>query len=942
MLNLPRKISSKLLFSFCERRVSLQSTTMFKFFLILITFAFFLTTAPKAQAAAPTFISAGAVAADLSGPASVIPTMPTHQENDILLVSCYNASGNTMSTATSGWTEIAEVDGTGNIAWYWKRAAGAGTAGPDVTSSGTDQFCVGYVIRGAITTGTPYEDATTANDGTTAATTPDTALITTTNIDRFAVSVAGWDTNITWASGNPPSGWSADSTVNGTTGTGSGFGFISKTQAAAGDVSAVVIGTLSASVLHGTLTLAFIPPNASPTVALNTPADTSSTSDTTPTLNFTGTDAEAETIEYNVQVDTVNSFDSQTTTIASNSEGTQDTNAPLYYGTPGQNDRGQTFTPASSVPLTSVKFYLKKSGSPTKQLAISLWATSAGIPTGTALAVSNTFDTSTLTTSYQLIEFTFPTPYTLTAATLYAIGSVTYSIDGTDSGNQILFGSDRSSPGYADGTEIGGDTWATVGGDLNFYAYSNVPLLSKFSGNSSTYYFDASDATATDPQSVWTNDANAFDNDVTPSTFAQNNLAGSVSSNYLMAEGTNAPTSGGTISQVRARVFGVLPTGAGALDFNAAIYTNSLGELLGTATRVAGGSADWSSYVTLSTPTGGWTWQKVNDLETKIYKTSGGNDQNDIYKVEVSVTYSDAGFTAGYPFASGVAKDYTVQSALNAGTTYYWRVAATDPSGSDAYGAWSSTYSFLVTGPLDHYSLAVASPQTAGVCVTGTNTVTAQDASNNNLTDDTSTVNMTSSGTGITFYTASNCSSSTTSYTLSAGVANIYYKTNKAQSFTVTATKASSTETGTSSSITVNPGSHTRLVVTLPSQTFTAGTGNSGSVDNQTSGTQFTISAIRATDDYFNVITSYSGAKTLSYSGPAGSPTYTTSVSFTSGASTTTLLTTLTAAETTTITATDGGSYGYASSSLVVNAAGAPGEKKMRGGLQIRSGTKIQ
>lgn len=246
-----------------------------------------------------------------------------------------------------------------------------------------------------------------------------------------------------------------------------------------------------------------------------------------------------------------------------------------------------------------------------------------------------------------------------------------------------------------------------------------------------------------------------------------------------------------------------------------------------------------------------------------------------------------------------------------------------------------------VFGPLDHYAVTIVTPQTAGICATGTNTVTAQDTSNNTLTNDTSTVNMTNSGSSVTFYTASDCSSSTTSYTLSSGVANIYYKTNLAQSFTITATKNGSTETGTSSSITVDPGSHTRLVITLPSQTFTAGSGNSGSVDNQTATSQFTITAIRATDDYFNVITSYSGAKTLAYSGPTGSPTYTTAVSFTSGASTTALLTTLTAVETTTITVTDGGSYGYASSSLTVNSNTPPSRSEIQGGIEIRGGTSF-
>ena len=49
--------------------------------------------------------------------------------------------------------------------------------------------------------------------------------------------------------------------------------------------------------------------NYPPTVALNSPADASSTSDTTPDFTFTGTDTEGNDITYEIQIDTVNTFD---------------------------------------------------------------------------------------------------------------------------------------------------------------------------------------------------------------------------------------------------------------------------------------------------------------------------------------------------------------------------------------------------------------------------------------------------------------------------------------------------------------------------------------------------------------------------------------------------------------------------------------------------------
>jgi hypothetical protein len=115
-----------------------------------------------------------------------------------------------------------------------------------------------------------------------------------------------------------------------------------------------------------------------------------------------------------------------------------------------------------------------------------------------------------------------------------------------------------------------------------------------------------------------------------------------------------------------------------------------------------------------------------------------------------------------------------------------------------------------------------------------------------------------------------------------------------------------------------------QMIVTLPTQTFTSGSGNSGTVINQTVGASFnlTLSAV----DIFNVIdNTYSGVKNISYTGPGASPggnapIYTTSVTFSAGQATP-LATTLKKAETTAITATDGILTGVASSSLTINPA---------------------
>ena len=56
---------------------------------------------------------------------------------------------------------------------------------------------------------------------------------------------------------------------------------------------------------------------------------------------------------------------------------------------------------------------------------------------------------------------------------------------------------------------------------------------------------------------------------------------------------------------------------------------------------------------------------------------------------------TDPGFTVGHPFTSSSTISYTVQSPLDDGL-YYWRVRATDPTGSSTYGVWSETRTFVV------------------------------------------------------------------------------------------------------------------------------------------------------------------------------------------------------------------------------------------------------
>jgi hypothetical protein len=230
----------------------------------------------------------------------------------------------------------------------------------------------------------------------------------------------------------------------------------------------------------------------------------------------------------------------------------------------------------------------------------------------------------------------------------------------------------------------------------------------------SSYYFDAHLNTVPgvgdDPDLVWGSVDNAFDGSIELLNRSMTNADGSVSANYLYGKGTTAPTTGNTISQVRVRINSATDTGT--TNRSAAVYTSGLGELLGTVSitdTTTSTNHTWSGYTTLSTPSGGWSWEKVNNLEVKLYTASGNYAY--IWKIDVEVTSAvpllshtsntetSAFVRAGDsdPFTSGEEVTYTVPGgdALSE-DTYYWRVRGIDPSGSNTYGDWSTTRSFTL------------------------------------------------------------------------------------------------------------------------------------------------------------------------------------------------------------------------------------------------------
>jgi len=343
-------------------------------------------------------------------------------------------------------------------------------------------------------------------------------------------------------------------------------------------------------------------------------------------------------------------------------------------------------------------------------------------------------------------------------------------------------------------------------------------------------------------------------------------------------------------------------------------------------------AGEWNPDVTSKTSGTTGTTSSSDSLAFAAWRLRGGTAvsskswTNSFSLIDSNIAASGQAYSL-----EAVAADKILSSTGTQNTTFSWSGARSGLSGTIA------VFEPEPGGPSKVAFTTSARTITAGTCSGAGSVITIQlqnDSSTATNPTGATTVRVSSnSPTTEAIYSDSSCSTQLTngdvSFSTSENTKSIYIiDTRKSNpTFTLTAAKQSGPDTLTNGTqnITVNAGSVSRLILTLPGQTFTDGTGNSSSPSNRTAGSSFNMTSISATDAYNNVNTGYSGSKTLVYSGPSdapdtSSPSYTTSVSFTNGQSTTTLSTTLVDAESTTITATDGGSYGYASSSVTVNA----------------------
>lgn len=226
-------------------------------------------------------------------------------------------------------------------------------------------------------------------------------------------------------------------------------------------------------------------PNYPPTITPNTADATDFGADTTPTLEFTGSDTESNDLQYNVQISTDNDFVS----IDGYDYSNRDTQ--FILGT-GNRRIGQSFTGNGSV-IANATFLLKiASGSPAGNITVSIYAHSgtfgtSSVGTGSALATSDPVSASVLTSSFTPLAFSFSggNQITLTSGTRY-VAAVEY-YDGTTSLN---VGVDQTSSSHSGNTSFyDGATWDFDNAyDLPFsIATTGFAILDKVSGTDSGF-----------------------------------------------------------------------------------------------------------------------------------------------------------------------------------------------------------------------------------------------------------------------------------------------------------------------------------------------------------------------------------------------------------------------------------------------------------------------
>ncbi len=452
------------------------------------------------------FATAGAAA---NGVASVaVPYPASIAAGDLLILSVVNKFNPNAPTTPSGWTLQGQVAGgsgadgadVGTIitSVYTKVADGTESGNLTLTCHASNNVALARMYRytkGATNTWSIV--ATTGSDNTAGTAWSVTGAANpgiTANDMVFVASGSNTDTYTYSLQAITATGATFGTMVergDDVTGTGSDVALVNTEHpVTAGTASAAPVYTMTAS---GTTTnrpagssviLRLRETNTAPTVALNTTDATDFAADTTPTLEFTGTDADTNDIRYKVQIDTSSSLGVIDSYNESNS------NFSLTVRSGGNIKEGQSFT-GNGATVVSATFLISKTGAPTGNVTYSIYAHTGtfgagGTGTGAALATSDVLDISTLTTTLTLTTLAFSgvNQISLTNGTKYVVVA---EYSGGDGSNCLNVGIDTTSPAHAGNRCRYIASWSgDATGDYVFYVNSTL-LLDKTSGTDSGF-----------------------------------------------------------------------------------------------------------------------------------------------------------------------------------------------------------------------------------------------------------------------------------------------------------------------------------------------------------------------------------------------------------------------------------------------------------------------
>lgn len=440
--------------------------------------------------AVPQFRSVGTKG---EGTGAVTPGLPSdYQADDILILIVESAaeagSAPTGYAAVTGSPQSVGVAAATNavaIEVYWKRAVASETA-PSVADRGQHTMAILLAFSGCIKTGNPYETGSGGTQATSLSTTLTALGITTTFADSLIVVAAnhGIDNGgAAWSSWANASLTNLTQRYNDSTaqGTGGGIGVVTGEKATAG-ATGTTTATLSASREKAWVTFS-LKPEWTPTIALNTADATDFGSDTTPTVEFTGTDNNGDDLRYNTQIDTVNTFDSNTTIVATET-GTSVSNGvfTITGGSTGSNTnaQGQSFTPSSTIVLTKIDIHVGAiTGSPTDGLQITV---RTGSITGTVVATSDLLASASISAGINTVLFS--DGVTLASGTTYYMQILRGSDGTTDVNNYYrLSGTTTGTNGYYRFT----GSWTGSQANRFHKVYTSAALLDKTSGTDSGF-----------------------------------------------------------------------------------------------------------------------------------------------------------------------------------------------------------------------------------------------------------------------------------------------------------------------------------------------------------------------------------------------------------------------------------------------------------------------